>query len=344
MVYIGWFGKLFALKIDLKYGIILRHQKERKKKMRKEKMTAIVHAALVAASATALPVSAVSKRAEAEFAATYLINENEERSLSRKYLSLRGVQTRNVWSYKRPSVKVGSTSLSVKGLVINGKYYIPFRAAASAVGASYSYDSASRSSAMTAKGLYMNASDGCYTVYANDRALFSESPVVIMSDGRMYIPAEIFAKAVGMVLSTSDNLISLSGKLNPLSHASNFYREDEVFWLARIIHAESRGEPLFGKIAVGDVVLNRVKSSAYPNTIYGVIFDRKYGVQFSPILDGSIYNTPDFNSILAAKICLDGYMISPDVLFFLEPSHSTSSWIPKNREYLFTIGKHDFYK
>lgn len=312
--------------------------------MKKEKMAALILAVLVAASATAIPASAVSRKAEAEFVSTYFSGEEEEREISRKYLSLKGVPSRNVWSYKRPAVKIGANNLAVNGLWINGKAYIPFRAAATAIGASYSYDSSSRSSVMRTQGLYMNAGDGCYTVYANDRALFSETPVVIMSDGRMYIPADIFAKAVGMKLSVSDNQVTLSGKLSPLAHASKFYREDEVFWLARIIHAESRGEPLFGKIAVGDVVLNRVKSSAYPNTIYGVIFDRKYGVQFSPILDGSIYNTPDFNSVLAAKICLEGYMISSDVLFFLEPSHSTSSWIPKNREYIFTIGHHDFYK
>ncbi|MBO5315387.1 MAG: cell wall hydrolase [Clostridia bacterium] len=313
--------------------------------MKKEKIAAIALAALVAASATALPTSAaVYNRAEADFVSTYFDREESERSFSRKYLSLKGIPSKNVWSYNRLSVKIGGLGLSVKGLEINGKAYIPFRAAASAIGASYSYNSSDRSSVMKASGLSINAGDGCYTVYANDRALFSDSPVVIMNDGRMYIPAEIFAKAVGMTLSVNGNEVSISGKYSPLLHASKFYREDEVFWLARIIHAESRGEPLFGKIAVGDVVLNRVKSSAYPNTIYGVIFDRKYGVQFSPILDGSIYNTPDFNSILAAKICLDGYMISPDVLFFLEPSHSTSSWIPKNRQYLFTIGSHDFYK
>jgi len=116
-----------------------------------------------------------------------------------------------------------------------------------------------------------------------------------------------------------------------------------VFWLARIIHAEAQGEPLLGQIAVGNVVLNRVKSAYYPNTIYGVIFDRKYGVQFSPILDGSIYNTPSFNSTLAAKICLDGYDTSGGAFFFLRPDISSSSWIPSNRAYAFSIGKHDFY-
>ena len=159
----------------------------------------------------------------------------------------------------------------------------------------------------------------------------------------MYIPASTFAKVFGLSLS-SDGALRLSGSVRPLAHASRFYRDDEVFWLARIIHAESAGEPLLGQIAVGNVVLNRVGSRDYPNTIYGVIFDRKYGAQFSPIIDGAIYNTPSYNSILAAKICLEGFDISEGAIFFLRPETSTSSWIPNNRPYLFSVGKHDFYK
>ena len=160
----------------------------------------------------------------------------------------------------------------------------------------------------------------------------------------MYIPAAVFAKAVGMKLDASESRISLTGSYSPLISADRFYRSDEVFWLARIIHAESRGEALLGQIAVGNVVLNRVKSAYYPNTIYGVIFDRKYGVQFSPVLDGTIYNTPGYNATLAAKICLEGYDVSEGAFFFLAPELATSSWIPRTREYAFTIGNHDFYK
>ena len=208
----------------------------------------------------------------------------------------------------------------------------------------YSYDSKSKTSIMRLSGLTVSATDGNYAVMANDRPLFAMTPTVIMSDGRMYIPAEAFAKATGLLLSFDGGRVNLSGSLKPLAAASKYYREDEVFWLARIIHAESSGESLIGKIAVGNVVLNRVRSAYYPNTIYGVIFDRKYGVQFSPISNGAIYNTPSYASYLAAKICLEGFDLSEGAFFFLRPEHSTSSWIPDSREYVFTIGKHDFYK
>lgn len=263
----------------------------------------------------------------------------------REYKYLKNIPSKNVWSYNRPSVFVGGKTLSVKGLEINGVSYIPFRQAASAIqGSTYNYDSKTRTATMKAPGLEIVAGDGCYVTYANGRALFNTTPNVIMSDGRMYIPASIFAKAVGMRVDTNDSRISLSGSYSPLIPADKFYREDEVFWLARIIHAESRGEALLGQIAVGNVVLNRVRSAYYPNTIYGVIFDRKYGVQFSPVLDGTIYNTPGYNATLAAKICLEGYDVSEGAFFFLAPELATSSWIPRTREYAFTIGNHDFYK
>ena len=263
----------------------------------------------------------------------------------RLYKSIKSIPTKSLSSYYRPEIIVGNKKLSVKGVEINGVNYIPFRQAASAIqGSTYNYDSKTRTATMKAPGLEIVAGDGCYVTYANGRTLFNTTPNVIMSDGRLYIPASVFAKAVGMTVDVSGSGLKISGSYNPLVSADKFYREDEVFWLARIIHAESRGEALIGQIAVGNVVLNRVRSAYYPNTIYGVIFDRKYGVQFSPILDGSIYNTPGYNAVLAAKIALEGYDLSDGAFFFLNVRLATSSWIPRTREYAFTIGNHDFYK
>ena len=262
----------------------------------------------------------------------------------RYYLSVSSVSNKNVWNYRRINVKLNGTALSVKGIVINNTYYIPTRAMANVLGATYTYNSAQKTATLTANGLKLVVGAGCYVNYANERVLFSMTPNVIMSDGRMYMPATAFAKAVGMTAKASGDELNISGSYSPILHGDSFYRADEVLWLGRIIHAEAQGEPLLGKIAVGNVVLNRVKSPYYPNTIYGVIFDRKYGVQFSPILNGTIYNTPNFNSTLAAKICLEGFDVSDGAFFFLAPHLATSSWIPKSREYAFSIGGHDFYR
>jgi N-acetylmuramoyl-L-alanine amidase len=106
--------------------------------------------------------------------------------------------------------------------------------------------------------------------------------------------------------------------------AENHYNADELYWLSRIIEAEAGGELLEGKIAVGNVVLNRVADKRYPNSIYGVIFDFKNGIQFTPAYTGTIYNKPSQDSIIAAKMCLEGYEIVPGVLFFFNPRIATS--------------------
>ena len=265
---------------------------------------------------------------------------------SKNYLSVSGIRSKTLSAYNTVTVYVNGRTAGYSGRLISGTVYIPIKRFVEAnTAARTSYDSVSKILYVTGSGYNIYVTDGAYVLYASERPIFSMTPSVVLSDGNMYVPAETLAKAFGMRISSeSSRSISVSGTAAPILSANKFYREDEVYWLARIINAESRGESLLGQIAVGNVVLNRVKSPLYPNTIWSVIFDKKYGVQFSPILDGSIYNEPGYTSLLAAKICLEGFSLSSDALFFLYPRASTSSWIPNNREYAFSIGKHDFYK
>ena len=121
------------------------------------------------------------------------------------------------------------------------------------------------------------------------------------------------------------------------------YDYEDLYWLARVISAEAKGESFTGQIGVGTVVLNRVRSKDFPNTVKGVVFDQKYGTQFTPVANGTIYQTPTASAVVAAKMCLDGYTLSNSVLYFLNPRIATSSWIVQNRKYAFRIGNHDFY-
>jgi len=87
-----------------------------------------------------------------------------------------------------------------------------------------------------------------------------------------------------------------------------------------------------------------VASKDYPNTIRGVIYDKQHGyVQFSPVLDGSINNKPNEESIKAAIDALNGVRPVGGALYFLNPDKATNFWIVSNREYYMTIGDHDFY-
>lgn len=125
--------------------------------------------------------------------------------------------------------------------------------------------------------------------------------------------------------------------------ADSAYDYEDLYWLSRIISAEAKGESFTGQIGVGSVVLNRVKSKEFPNTVKGVVFDTKYGTQFTPVSNGSIYQTPTQSAVVAAKMCLDGYTLSGSVLYFVNPSIASSSWIQNNRKYAFRVGNHEFY-
>lgn len=141
--------------------------------------------------------------------------------------------------------------------------------------------------------------------------------------------------------STSNSTQNNSSNTNTLIGSNNY--DDAVYWLSRIIEAEAGGEPFNGKVAVGEVILNRVESNEFPNTIWGVIFDDNFGIQFEPVANGTIYNTPSSDSIKAAKEALAGSNYIGDCLYFLNPTIAESNWITKNRDYYTTISNHEFY-
>ena len=123
----------------------------------------------------------------------------------------------------------------------------------------------------------------------------------------------------------------------------NGYTQDDLHWMARIIFAEARGENFEGMVAVGSVVMNRTYYPAYPDTVHGVIFDRRNGVQFSPVSNGSINNTPCVMTFLAAVDVLEGRRNASNALFFKNPSIVRTSWISNNRTYAFTLQSHAFF-
>ena len=114
--------------------------------------------------------------------------------------------------------------------------------------------------------------------------------------------------------------------------------ESEIYLLARLVHGEARGEPYIGKVAVAAVVLNRVKSAAFPNTISGVIYQAG---AFDCVADGQINLTPDSDSIRAARDAMNGWDPSGGCIYYYNPSTATSSWI-WSREVRLTIGAHAF--
>lgn len=170
----------------------------------------------------------------------------------------------------------------------------------------------------------------------------------VLANNRMYAPIRFLAETLGADVSWDGTTLcakiaSADASVPQHLKGSAPYTQDELYWLSKIVSAESAGEINSGKVAVANVILNRVESSDFPNTIYEVIFDKKYGVQFTPTVDGAIYNTPTSQSVTAAKRALLGENVSDDCLYFLNPRTATNSWIIKNRKFYKTIGNHDFY-
>ena len=126
--------------------------------------------------------------------------------------------------------------------------------------------------------------------------------------------------------------------LSSSSSSSSSLTSSELNLLARTIYAEARGEPYAGQVAVAAVVLNRVKSSKFPNTISGVVYQKG---AFTAVSDGQINLTPNSTAYKAANDALNGWDPTNGCLYYYNPATATSKWIWSLKVEI-TIGRHSF--
>lgn len=162
----------------------------------------------------------------------------------------------------------------------------------------------------------------------------------LLREGRTYVPLRSMANLLGARV----DFVDWDTPVRVLDIGTASCTEEDFYWLCRIISADSKGESLLGQIAVGNVILNRAASSQFPNTVKGVVFDRKNGVQFEPVSNGSIYDEPTEQSILAARLVLAGVDAAGESLYFFNPALSKGQWVRANRTYDSTIGCHMFFR
>ncbi len=195
---------------------------------------------------------------------------------------------------------------------------------------------------ISGSGIEVAAAPGQNYLTFDDRAVYIPDGVRMVND-RVMVPVRAIAKALGGAVdwSAAKGVTVTPGDGRP---GVAPYTADELYWMARIISAESRGEPLRGKVAVGTVVLNRVASEEFPDDVRSVIFDTKWGVQFTPVANGTVYNEPTAESVLAARLVLEGGREAGDSLYFIAPSLTDNHWVMDNRTYVTTIGVHWFYR
>ena len=175
-------------------------------------------------------------------------------------------------------------------------------------------------------GYYYGAIDGIFGAQTKKAVIYFQRKNGLTPDG---IVGEKTLKALGM---------SSSGSKTGTTSGSSNYTDSDVYLLARLIHSEARGETYTGQVAVGAVVLNRVKSPSFPNTISGVIYQSN---AFTAVADGQINLAPDNTSIRAAKDALNGWDPSYGSLYYYNPVKSTNKWILSRRTVV-TIGNHVF--
>jgi len=191
--------------------------------------------------------------------------------------------------------------------------------------------------------LALTAAAGAAYFVANGRYLYAGDGLIWVN-GRVAAPvrqlARVFNLTVGYDAVTGQVLLTRQEGAEPyLASGEETYDSEVLLWLSRIIYAESGNQSLEGKIAVGNVVMNRVKHPQFPNTLYDVLFQKN---QFSPASSGSIYKQPNWESQVAAMLVLDGAQVVPEALFF--NGAGARSYASRNRTYVTTIGSHDFYQ
>ena len=174
-------------------------------------------------------------------------------------------------------------------------------------------------------GYYKGNIDGIYGTQTLEAVKYFQRKNGLTVDG---IAGPATLKAMGIMTSSSSSS----------SSSSNY--NSNLNLLAKLIYGEARGEPYTGQVAVGAVVMNRIKSSSFPNTMSGVIYQSG---AFDAVRDGQINLTPDSTARKAAQDAINGWDPSYGAIYYFNPSTATNKWI-WSRPMTITIGRHRFCK
>ena len=234
-------------------------------------------------------------------------------------------------------VQIDGKPIAVSAYVERGVTYVPLRALLNTMGAwDVWWDEATGRAAAASDDTHLWADPAADTVTVDEKTVRGR---VTVENGVTYVPLRLVGEALGCQVEWDPYLRGAT-----VTSPGAAYDAGELYWLSRIICAESGAESMSGQIAVGNVILNRVRSGSFPNTVEGVIFDRKDAVQFEPVSNGRVYLPPASQSVEAAKRALDGENVVGSALYFYAPALSQGTWINANCTYQQTIGCHRFYR
>lgn len=180
-------------------------------------------------------------------------------------------------------------------------------------------------------GYYNGSVDGVFGAGTKAAVISFQKKNGLKADG---VVGKATYKALGMTSSYN----ALLGQSGSSSSATNGFSSSDVYLLAKTIYAEGRGEPYIGQVAIGAVVLNRVRSAQFPNTISGVVYQKH---AFTAVTDGQINLTPNETAMKAARDAINGWDPSGGAIYYYNPAVATSAWI-FDRQTVTVIGKHVF--
>ena len=179
-------------------------------------------------------------------------------------------------------------------------------------------------------GYYKGSVDGVFGTATRSAVIYFQKKNGLTADG-------VVGKATYRALGMNDAYNALQNSV-PSQTGTNGFSESDVYLLARTIYAEGRGEPYVGQVAIGAVIMNRIRSSQFPNTVAGVVYQKH---AFTAVSDGQINLTPNDTAMKAARDAMNGWDPSGGALYYYNPAVATSSWI-FDRQTITVIGRHVF--
>ncbi len=182
-------------------------------------------------------------------------------------------------------------------------------------------------------GYYTGKVDGIYGSATREAVKKFQRKNGLTADGIVGVKTY---QALGM--NASAKVLQKEYNVTGGSSNNSGYTSTDLYLLAKTIHAEGRGEPYIGQVAIGAVILNRVKSSSFPNTISGVVYQKG---AFTAVTDGQINLEPNEAAYNAAQDAINGWDPSYGCLYYYNPAVATSNWI-FDRQTVTVIGKHVF--